>query len=49
MGSPIYPTSAQIKQLRQAAELPAPEKKRIEGGQLTVELPPHGLALIEVR
>ena len=49
MGSPIYPTSAQIKQLRQAAKLPSPEIKRFARGELTVELPPQGLALIEVR
>ncbi len=49
MGKPAYPTPAQIQALRRAAELPAPEKVHVEHGQLTVVLPPHGLALIEFR
>jgi xylan 1,4-beta-xylosidase len=49
MGRPAYPTSAQIKKLREAAELSPPETKRVERGEITVELPPQGLALVEVR
>jgi len=47
MGKPAYPTQAQIQALRSAANLPAPENVRIEHGQLTIVLPPQGLALIE--
>jgi len=49
MGRPAYPTAAQIKTLRKAAELSPVETKRVERGEITVELPPQGLALVEVR
>jgi xylan 1,4-beta-xylosidase len=49
MGKPAYPTRAQIDALRKAAELPAPEMKSLQHGKLTIELPPQGLALIEIR
>jgi len=47
MGKPAYPTQAQIQALRNAAILPPPEKMRVQHGQLTIDLPPQGLALIE--
>ena len=47
MGKPAYPTQAQIQALRNAANLPPPEKVSIQHGQLTIDLPPQGLALIE--
>jgi xylan 1,4-beta-xylosidase len=47
MGKPAYPTQAQIQALRSAAKLPPPEKVSIRHGQLTIDLPPQGLALIE--
>jgi xylan 1,4-beta-xylosidase len=49
MGRPIYPTSRQIAELREAAELPQPESRTLLHGQITVTLPPQGLALIEIR
>lgn len=49
LGSPRYPTTEQLKQLRQATELAVPEKLAIDHGQLTVTVPAHGLALIEIR
>jgi xylan 1,4-beta-xylosidase len=49
MGSPRYLTRKQIQELRKAAELPAPETRRLTRGKITLTLPPHGLALIEVR
>lgn len=49
MGSPIYPTPKQVEELRRAAELPPPEIKALQHGQLTVGLPAQGLALIELR
>jgi xylan 1,4-beta-xylosidase len=49
MGKPVNPTSKQIAKLRQAAQLPAPELKSLPSGQLTLVLPPQGLALIELQ
>ena len=49
MGSPRYPNQMQIKELQHAAELPAPESAHVEGGELTVTLPGHGLAVIEIK
>lgn len=48
MGKPKYPTEPQLRDLRRAAELPAPEYKNVEQGKITLQLPPHGLALIEI-
>jgi xylan 1,4-beta-xylosidase len=47
MGKPAYPTVAQIQALRNAASLPPPEQIRLHQGELTIDLPPQGLALIE--
>lgn len=48
MGSPQYPTLAQIALLRQRADIAAPEKARLDArGRITLELPPEGVALIE--
>ena len=49
MGSPRYPTEAQIETLRSAARLPAPENRDVHNGELTLTLPSHGLAVIEVK
>jgi xylan 1,4-beta-xylosidase len=48
MGKPAYPTPSQIQALRSAANLPPPERVRIQKGQLTIVLPSQGLALIEI-
>jgi xylan 1,4-beta-xylosidase len=49
MGSPQYPTPAELQALRQAAQLPAPEKQNVSDGRLLVALPAHGLAVIELK
>lgn len=49
MGSPRYPTQAQIRQLRAAAQLPAPEVYDLKSGSVTVRIPAHGLVLIELK
>ncbi len=49
MGSPRYPTMTQIEELRKAAELPAPEVRQMQNGNLTLTLPGHGLAVIELK
>jgi xylan 1,4-beta-xylosidase len=49
LGRPQYPTEAQIAQLRRAAEIPEPESKSLQNGEISILLPPQGLALIEIR
>jgi xylan 1,4-beta-xylosidase len=49
MGSPRYPSQKQIRELREATELPAPEGRRLKNGELSLTLPAHGLALIEFK
>jgi xylan 1,4-beta-xylosidase len=51
MGSPASPTRDQVVKLRQAAELPQPEKRALSASspsRLEVTLPAHALALVEV-
>lgn len=49
MGSPQYPTFAQIQAIRKSAELASPEVIKINSaGELSITLPPEGLALIEI-
>jgi xylan 1,4-beta-xylosidase len=48
MGSPQYPTREQMLQLRKAADLPAPEQRSLDTrSELTLDLPPEGIALVE--
>jgi xylan 1,4-beta-xylosidase len=49
MGSPRYPTEAQIRRLRSAAELAAPEVYELKNGSVTIKIPAHGLALLELK
>jgi len=49
MGSPRYPSQKQIRELRQAAELPAAEARQIKHSELILTLPAHGLAVIELK
>jgi len=49
MGKPRYPSMKQIEDLRHAADLPSPETRRIKDGELSITLPSHGLALIELK
>ncbi len=49
MGSPIYPTQAQLQKLRESAKLGPPQMRELKGGELGVTLPPNGLAVIEIR
>ncbi|SRR5579871_118537 len=48
MGSPQFPTERQIKDLQKAAELPQAAKAKIQDKRLTISLPAHGLAVIEI-
>ena len=49
MGEPRYPTPSQAQALRVAAALAAPENHELKGGELTLSLPAHGLAVIEIK
>jgi xylan 1,4-beta-xylosidase len=48
MGSPRFPTQAQIKELRVAAALPAAVTMPISGDALKLQLRGHALALVEI-
>ena len=47
MGEPSDPTQAQVEQLRAATELKA-QLMKLTNDQIEVELPPHGLAVLEM-
>jgi len=49
LGKPTYPTRDEIAKLCAAAKLPNPETTYFEKGQLTLTLPPHGLAILEFK
>jgi xylan 1,4-beta-xylosidase len=49
MGSPDYPTQAQVKQLRDAAAVPVAESMAIRGGEFSVTIPGAGLAVVELK
>jgi xylan 1,4-beta-xylosidase len=49
MGSPRYPTQAQVRQLRAAGQLPAPEVYALKNGSITIRIPAHGLVLLELK
>jgi hypothetical protein len=49
MHQPRYPTQEQLKALQRAAQLPAAVVRRLAKGELTLDLPPNGLAVIEVK
>jgi xylan 1,4-beta-xylosidase len=48
MGSPQYPTQAQLLQLRAEAALPPSSTKAFEAGLLTLQVPPDGLILVTI-
>jgi xylan 1,4-beta-xylosidase len=49
MGQPRYPTPGELKALQQAAQLAPPEIRDLTNGELTLDLGPDGLAVIEVK
>ena len=50
LGSPQYPKKDEIDQIRRSAELAPPETRRLDKqGVLTLDLPPEGIALIELK
>jgi xylan 1,4-beta-xylosidase len=49
MGSPRYPTMAQLAELRKVTVLPGPEMQKLKNHELTLEIPAQGLAVIELK
>jgi hypothetical protein len=49
MGSPAYPTQAQIQTLKAAAQLPPPESSTVRNVGLALHLAPKALVVIEIR
>ena len=49
LGSPRYPTQAQLREIRQATELGTPEQREIKQGELSLEIPANGLAVVEIK
>jgi xylan 1,4-beta-xylosidase len=49
MGSPRYPTQAQVRDLNRVAEAGSVETLRLSKGSITLELPVNGLLLLEVK
>jgi len=49
MGSPSYPTRAQVDALRKASEIGPAEQAKITSHQLKLELPVMGLAVVEIQ
>ena len=49
MGAPRYPSQKQIQELREAAKLPVPESFPIKHGELSLTIPAHGLAVVELK
>jgi xylan 1,4-beta-xylosidase len=49
MGSPRYPTQAQVEALNKASALPAPERRKLDKGVLELTLPVNALAVIEIQ
>ena len=48
MGSPQYPTQAQIAALRKAADMGPPQVESLHGSRLTLTMRPMGLAVVEI-
>lgn len=48
MGSPRYPTPAQVEKLNRAAEIPPAQILHLSKGAITLGLPVNGVALVEV-
>lgn len=48
MGSPDYPSREQLTQLRAVTAPEKPEREGLHGGVLTLDIPPQGLAVVEI-
>jgi len=48
VGSPQYPTQAQVQQINREGELPPPEAATLKNGELEFEIPSNGLVILEL-
>jgi len=48
MGRPDWPTREQIRQLREAGKLSAPEQVSVNNGKLSIDVPAQGLVVVEL-
>ena len=48
MGSPRYPTEAQVRELNEASKLSPAEKATLRDGKIDVDLPVNSLVMMEV-
>ncbi|HEX6770529.1 MAG TPA: glycosyl hydrolase family 39, partial [Acidobacteriaceae bacterium] len=48
MGSPRYPTMAQIRDMNKASKLSPPEKTTLRDGKIDIDLPVNSLVMLEV-
>jgi xylan 1,4-beta-xylosidase len=48
LGSPQYPTEEEIRKINAASALPPPDRLRLDGTQLDLELQVNALALVEI-
>jgi xylan 1,4-beta-xylosidase len=48
IGKPQYPTGEQIEELKRRTALPAPESIPIHGREISLAIPPNGIALLEL-
>jgi xylan 1,4-beta-xylosidase len=48
MGSPQYPTMAQVEKLNAASALPPPTQEHLDGSHLTLQLAPNALVLVKL-
>jgi xylan 1,4-beta-xylosidase len=49
MGSPQYPTQLQLQELKHAAALASAAVRPVPGGELSLAIPTHGLALVTIQ
>jgi xylan 1,4-beta-xylosidase len=48
LGSPRYPTEAQVEEMNSATKLPAPSQVHLDGNHLDLELEANALVLVEI-
>lgn len=49
IGRPAYPSIEQIATLQKAASMAAPERMQVREGRLSIEIPPQGLVVLELK
>jgi xylan 1,4-beta-xylosidase len=49
MGSPQYPTRAQVEQINRDGEIAPAEQKNLISGEVTFEIPVNGLLILELK